>query len=45
MNDMFLIREKCEDYNYADDNTITNVKDTPEELKCSLEHDASNVTD
>ncbi len=35
----------CEDYNYADDNTISDVKDTPDELKCLLEHDASNVTD
>ncbi len=45
MNDMFLILEMYEDYNYADDNTISNTKDTPEELKHSLEHDASNVTD
>ncbi len=45
MNDMFLILEMCEDYNYTDDNTISDVKDTPDELKCSLEHDASNVTD
>ncbi len=45
MNDMFLIIEMCEVYNYADDNTISDVKDTPDELKRSLEHDASNVTD
>ncbi len=35
----------CEDYSYADDNTISDVKDTPDKLKRSLEHDASNVTD
>ncbi len=40
-----LILEMCEDYNYANDNTISDVKDTPDELKCSIEHDASNVTD
>ena len=45
MNDMFLILEMCEDYNYADDNTISDAKDTPDELKSSLEHDAKNVTD
>ncbi len=45
MNDMFVILEMCEDYNYADDNTISDVKDTQDELKRSLEHDASNVTD
>ncbi len=45
MNDMFLILEMCVDYTYADDNTIFDVKDTPEELKRSVEHDASNVTD
>ncbi len=45
MNDMFVILEMCEDYNYADDNTISDVKDTPDELKHSREHDASNVTD
>ncbi len=45
MNDMFLIIEMCEDYNYADDNTIYDVKYIPDELKLSLEHDASNVTD
>ncbi len=33
MKDMFLILEMCEDYNYADDNTISHAKDTPEELK------------
>ncbi len=38
MNDMFLILEMCEDYNYADDNTISDVKNTPDE------HDTSNVT-
>ncbi len=43
MNDMLLILEMCEDYNYAVDNTISDAKDTPEELKCSREHDASNV--
>ncbi len=42
---MFSILEMFEDYNYADDNTISDVKDTPDELKRSLEHDASNVTD
>ncbi len=45
MNDMFLILEMCEDYNYADVNTISVVKDSPDQLKRSLEHDASNVTD
>ncbi len=45
MNDMFLILEMCENYNYADDNSISDVKDTPDELKCLLEHDASNVKD
>ncbi len=34
MNDMLLILEMCEDYNYADDNTISNVKDTPDQVKC-----------
>ncbi len=33
------------DYNYVDDDTISDAKDTPEELKRSLEHDASNVID
>ncbi len=41
MNDMFLILQMCEGYNYADDNTISDAKDTTEELK----HDASIVTD
>ncbi len=40
-----IILEICEDYNYADDNTISDIKDTPDELKHSFEHDESNVTD
>jgi len=45
LNDMFLILEACDDYNYADDNTLSDVKDTPDELKESLESDAESVTD
>ncbi len=45
INYMFLILEMCENYNYADDNTIFYAQDTPRELKHSLEHDAINVTD
>ncbi len=45
MNDMFLLLEMFEDYNYADNNTISDAKDILQELKCSLEHDTSNVTD
>ncbi len=44
MNDMFLILESCEDYNYADDNTLSDKQDTPEELKEFLECDAEHVT-
>ncbi len=33
MNGMFLILESWEDYNYADDNTLSDEKDTPEEDK------------
>ncbi len=29
MNDMFLILDMCEDYNYVDDDTISDVKHTP----------------
>ncbi len=32
ISDMFLILEMCEDYNYADDNTISDVKDTLDEM-------------
>ena len=45
MNDMFFILETCEDYKFADDNTLSDVQDTPEELTVSLETDAENVTD
>ncbi len=41
MNDMFLVLEMCEDYNYTDNNTISDVQYTPDELKCLLEHDAN----
>ncbi len=44
MNDMFLIPESCEDYNYADDNTLSDEQDTPAELKECLECDAEHVT-
>ncbi len=40
---MFLIPEMCEAYNYAENNTFSDAKDTPEEMKCSLEHYTSNV--
>ncbi len=32
------------EYNYADDNTLSDEQDTPEELKESLECDAEHVT-
>ncbi len=34
----------CENYNYADNNTVSDTKDIPEEMKRSLEYDARNVT-
>ncbi len=44
MNDMFLILESCEHYNYADDNTLSDEQDTHGELKESMECDAEHVT-
>ncbi len=41
MNDMF---ESCEDYNYADDNTLSDKQNTHEKLKESLECDTEHVT-
>ncbi len=38
-NDMFLILESCEDYNYADDSTPSDEHDTHKEsLECDDEH-------
>ncbi len=45
MNDMFLILESCEDYNYADDNTLSGEQDTLEEMKELLECDAEQWFD
>ncbi len=36
--------ESCEDYNYADDNTLLDEQDTHEELTESMERDAEHVT-
>ncbi len=44
MNDIFLILESCEDYNYADNNTLSDQQDISEELTESLECDAEYVT-
>ncbi len=44
MNDIYLEVKSCEIYNYADDNTASVAKETPEELTMALESDGNMMT-
>ena len=43
MNDMFLFIERCNLYNYADDNSIMNSSSDIETVILNLKHDCQNA--